>query len=135
MMGSGRRRDRGETLIEFAFASVMFFMLLFGTIEFGIAVFRYNMVADLAQEGARYASVHGNKSSAPVTAAGVETYVQGRALGITVTVPSPPTSNPSTLNAGDTVTVKVQTTFTPLTALIPTPTLSLSSTSQMVMTR
>ena len=63
---SRRRRmgdDRGENLIEFALVSTIFFMTLFGTIIFGIGVWRYNMVADLAQEGARWASVHGSTSA------------------------------------------------------------------------
>ena len=63
---AGRRRrmgdDRGENLVEFALASTVFFMTLFGIIIFGIGVWRYNMVSDLAQEGARWASVHGSTS-------------------------------------------------------------------------
>jgi Flp pilus assembly protein TadG len=62
------RDNRGQSLVEFAFASIVFFMMLFGIVEFGIAVWRYNMVADLAQEGARWASVRGSDSDAPATA-------------------------------------------------------------------
>ena len=52
--------DRGENIIEFALASTVFFTTIFGIIIFGIGVWQYNMVSDLAQEGARWASVHGS---------------------------------------------------------------------------
>ena len=71
--------DRGENLVEFALASTVFFMTLFGTIIFGIGVWQYNMVSDLAQEGARWASVHGSSSASPAGQAAVQTYVQSRA--------------------------------------------------------
>ena len=105
---AGRRRrmgdDRGENLVEFALASTVFFMTLFGTIIFSIGVWRYNMVADLAQEGARWASVHGSTSALPADQADVQTYVQSRAR-FPVTV----TTTPATVGAsGSFVTVRVQ---------------------------
>lgn len=132
------RDERGDVLIEFALSSVVFFMTLFGILEFGQAVWRYNLVANLAQEGARWASVRGSGASGgmtPASAADVQTFVRARALGLAVTAPTPPTSNPSTLNAGDQVVVKVQTTFTPLTTLIPHSAITLSATSKMIMAR
>jgi hypothetical protein len=117
---------------------VLFFMTLFGILEFGQAVWRYNMIANLAQEGARWASVRGAGASGgmtPASAADVQTFVRARSVGIPVTAPTPPTSNPSALSAGDEVVVKVQTTFTPLTTLIPHSTITLSATSKMIMAR
>ena len=68
---AGRRRrmgdDRGANLVEFALASTIFFMTIFGVLGFGVAVWRYNMVADLAQEGARWAAVRGSSTAAPAT--------------------------------------------------------------------
>jgi Flp pilus assembly protein TadG len=127
--------ERGQTLVEFALASLLFLATLFGTIQFGLAVWRYNMVSNLAQEGARWASVHGKNSGSPKTAADIQTYVQSRAVGLPVTVPAPPTSNPSALVAGETVTVKVETTFQPLTRVIPNASLTLHSTVKMVVAR
>jgi Flp pilus assembly protein TadG len=126
---------RGETLIEFALSLTLFFAAVFGTIGFGLAVWRYNMVSNLAQEGARWAAVHAKNSGSPKTAGDIEAYVQARAVGLPVTVPSPPTSDPSTLVAGQSVTVKVQTTFRPFTRLIPAPSMTLHSTAQMIVTR
>jgi Flp pilus assembly protein TadG len=133
---SGRKRvrdNRGQSLVEFAFAAIVFFMMVFGIIEFGITVWRYNMVADLAQEGARWASVRGSDSDAPASAADVRTFVISRAVGIPVTVTTTPA--PSTLAAGATVTVVVQTTYTPLTQLLPQTTMNLQSTARMIMSR
>jgi len=54
--------ERGETLIEFALSLFVFLMLVVGTLEFGLLVWHYNMTADLAQEGARWAAMHGKNS-------------------------------------------------------------------------
>ena len=79
----------GQTLVEFALASVLFFITIFGTIEYGRGVWEYNMISDLAQEGARWASVHGSSSSSPASCSGtgqtVQSYVQSRSPGFTVT--------------------------------------------------
>src|SRR5262252_3023122 len=86
--------ESGQTLVEFALASLLFFTVLFGTIEFGLMVWRYNMLSDLAQEGARWASVRGATSfSIPYAQASkknVEDYVKGRAVGMAVTVTTAP---------------------------------------------
>jgi Flp pilus assembly protein TadG len=108
--------------------------VLFGTIEFGIAIWRYNMAADLAQEGARWASVHGIRSLSPASTADVQTFVQSRSPGFTVTVTTTPAA-PSTLAPGQLVTVNVQASYTPLTGLLPQGTMTLQSTATMTMSR
>ena len=132
---AGRRRrmgdDRGENLVEFALASTVFFMTLFGIIIFGIGVWQYNMVADLAQEGARWASVHGSTSASPADQAAVQTYVQSRApFNVTVT------TTPTTVGAsGSTVTVRVQHSFNTLIPLLPGGPLNLLSDARMIVSR
>jgi Flp pilus assembly protein TadG len=130
-----RKSERGETLVEFALASTIFFMTIFGTVEFGLAVWQYNIMADLAQEGARYATVHGKNSSTPASSGDVQTYVRARALGMgsSVTVTASPA--PSSLDAGDTVTVAVSKPFRPLTGFVPNTTLTLGSTAKMIVAR
>jgi Flp pilus assembly protein TadG len=54
-----RPRRRGTHLIECAVIFPLLFVLLLGLIIGGLGVFRYQEVASLAREGARYASVHG----------------------------------------------------------------------------
>jgi Flp pilus assembly protein TadG len=148
-MNPGRRRaEAGQALIEFALAAAIFFMTILGLVSFGIAVFRYNLVADLAQEGARWASVRGSGHDTLVSAASesdVQTYVQGRALGLSVTVHvytvnssktcTATTVDPSALSEGTGFCVKVTNTFTLLTRYVPGGSMTLQSTAEMVMVR
>ena len=50
---------RGATLVEAAIVLPVFLLLVFGIIELGLAVARYNMLAEVARDGARMAIVHG----------------------------------------------------------------------------
>ncbi len=50
---------RGTTAVECSLVYPVLFLLLIGVIVGGLGVFRYQEVASLAREGARYASVHG----------------------------------------------------------------------------
>jgi Flp pilus assembly protein TadG len=52
-------RRRAATIVECAIIFPTFFLLLIGFIVAGLGVFRYQEVASLAREGARWASVHG----------------------------------------------------------------------------
>jgi Flp pilus assembly protein TadG len=128
------RDDRGQTLLEFALASVGFFILVFGTIEFGRAVWQYNMMSDLAQQGARWAAVHGSTSLSPASAADLQAFVQSRSPGFTVNVTAAP-QNPSAAFPGGIIVVQVDSSFSPLTALVPAATLNLTSTARMTVFR
>ena len=59
-----------QPVVEFALSVIVFLMLLFGMIGFGVAVYDYNFVSDAAREGARYASVHGKDGLSPLTTTG-----------------------------------------------------------------
>jgi Flp pilus assembly protein TadG len=52
---------RGATAVEFAVTCPIVFLLLLGTMVGGLGVFRYQQTAELAREGARWASVHGGQ--------------------------------------------------------------------------
>jgi Flp pilus assembly protein TadG len=54
-----QRKRPGVTVVECAVIFPVVFLLLLGTIVAGLGVFRYQEIAALAREGARYASVHG----------------------------------------------------------------------------
>lgn len=132
---TGWQRDqRGQSLVEFALGSVVFFSLIFGIIQFGRAVFQYNTVSSLAQEGARWASVRGSTSDSPATAAQLQSYVEGRSPGFSVTVTSTP-ANPSAAAPGTLVSVRVVSSFDPAVNLIPSATLNLESTAKMIVSR
>lgn len=50
---------RGASVVEMAVVAPLVFALTIGVILGGLGVFRYNQVAGLAREGARWASVRG----------------------------------------------------------------------------
>ncbi len=61
MSGAVQKRRCGTTTIEFAITCPIVFFLIFAIIVGGLGVFRYQEVAALAREGARWASVHGGQ--------------------------------------------------------------------------
>lgn len=56
---SGRHRRKGAALVEFAIVGPLLLLLLIGFAVLATGVFRYQQIAYLAREGARYASTHG----------------------------------------------------------------------------
>ena len=60
-----KRRESGQALVEFALVSIVFFIIVFGTIDVGQAVWNYNTLAQATREGTRYAIVHGAASTDP----------------------------------------------------------------------
>ena len=125
------KQERGETLVEFALSFALFLATVFGTMVLGLAVFRYNMISNLAQEGARRASVCGMHTGLSSGDCNIPSFVQARAGGIpldSVTV-NPPLSG---LDAGEAVTVQVRSTFVPMTRILPVPSLTLTSSATMI---
>jgi Flp pilus assembly protein TadG len=82
-----RGRRRGATLVEFALVLPVLLLLLLGTIIGALGVFRYQQVASMAREAARYAVVHGGQYSqeqtkALTTAQNIfDNVIKGRAVG------------------------------------------------------
>jgi len=68
----------GQAIVEFALVATVFFILLFGIIEFSRLMFMYHHVGNAAREGSRYASVHGSDSLANATPAAIENYIKSR---------------------------------------------------------
>jgi Flp pilus assembly protein TadG len=60
MIAAGRPR-RGTTVVEAAVVVPVTIMILLAIIVGGFGVFRYQEVAELAREGARYAAVRGTR--------------------------------------------------------------------------
>lgn len=65
-------------MVEFAVVAAVFFALLIGVIEAGLATWQKNSTAADAREGARYAAVHGYRSGSPTTAAAVRAHVKSK---------------------------------------------------------
>jgi Flp pilus assembly protein TadG len=53
-----RSDDRGQGLVEFSLAIIIFLAILMGVIDFGQAIYKFNGVSQAAREIARVTSVH-----------------------------------------------------------------------------
>lgn len=53
-----RKNERGASVAEFAIVALIFFILIFGIIEFGRMLYTHNALADATRRGARYAVLH-----------------------------------------------------------------------------
>lgn len=79
--------DAGSSIVEFAFVAPVFLILLFGIVDFGRALFDYDLVANAARLGARYAIVHGATCNNPavtctMTPISLQTYVTKVSPGV-----------------------------------------------------
>lgn len=138
----------GAVTVESAFAYSIMFMLLIGLLVGGMGVFRFQEVAALAREGARYASVHGKQYQQETGKAAAteddifKTVIYPKAVGLdrsrlksTVTWKS--SNRPLTVTTdvarpvGNTVTVRVTYQWLPELLFGSTIQLSSSSTAQI----
>jgi len=123
-------------MAEFALVLTPCLTLFFGIINFALALYCYDFVCYSAQQAVRYATVHGSTATTPVSAAGVQTYVDGlvvdvlKTSSLTVTTTWAPNNNP-----GSVVTVVVTYNYPPLTSLVSSVTISLTRTAAMVITQ
>ena len=68
-----RRRDqRGQSIVEFALILPIFLLVLISVFDLGHVVWANDNLSNAAREAARYAIVHGEKSSCPVGPGGPE---------------------------------------------------------------
>jgi Flp pilus assembly protein TadG len=111
-----RRNRRGAAAVEFAFVAPVFFVFVFGMIEYGRMVMVQQVLTNAAREGARIGVLDGSTTSQVTTA--VNTYLSNSTIsGATVTVnPSPPSS----AGYGQPVTVTVSISFNQVSWL-PSP--------------
>lgn len=123
----------GAELVEFALMSMAFFVVVFGTLEFGRMIWQDNVVASAAKDGARWASVRGAASGTPATVDSVRTYVQSRTVGLPVTVNT--FWDPGDMLPGSVVTVRVTGSFQSIIPILPQDLITLSSTAQMLIAR
>jgi Flp pilus assembly protein TadG len=55
---NSKKAQLGATMAEFAVVASVFFMIVFGIIEFGRLLYTHNALTDAARRGARYAVLH-----------------------------------------------------------------------------
>ena len=116
--GLFRKQRRGAAAVEFAVVAPVFFLLVFGMIEYGRMVMVQQIIVNSAREGCRAAVLDGSTSS------GVKsTVVTAMASGnITITTSNVTINPPSPADAefGDPVTVTVTVPFNQVSWL-PSP--------------
>lgn len=140
-------------MIEMGLCLTALFFMIFGIVEYSNINYANNFCAYAAQQGVRYASVHGSGSASPLATSPspcgtsctnassgdpTTTYVQGLAVAMNtsnLTVTTTWTSSSGNANAaGGTVAVKVAYSYSPLltlvTAALPSP-FVMSSTATM----
>jgi len=146
------RAEAGTSIVEFAMASTILFALVFGLLAICLALYSYNVVSEAAREATRYAIVRGSAcNSFPncnIDQAGLQTYVQRIGFpGISpssLTVAASATSATGTIctptlkpcnKPGNPVKVTVTYTFPLVIPFVPRRILTMSSTSQMVISQ
>ena len=91
-------RERGSALLEYAFAMVITFVLIFGMIDFALALYSYHFVSEAAREATRFASVRGHYCSPDATPCQADAGdIQDFVMGI---VPAGIDPNQVTVNPG-----------------------------------
>jgi Flp pilus assembly protein TadG len=151
--------DCGSGLVEFAIVFLMFMAMILGIIDFGRALYTYHFLSNVTREATRWAAVNGLTCNSdgscdglgymntnPASATDVQTYVTNHTppgidtSKITTNVTWPvnadsPTicSTPATANSrGCTIQVQTSYVFGFLFPFVHNGTMTLSSTSQMI---
>ncbi len=134
------RTERGQSLVEFSLAAMIFIVIILGVVEVGRAVWSYNTLASAAREGSRYAMVHGSSAAAGSGPAGNDAKVQAAVMkyasalapsGLTVTSAWPDGNNAAGSRVKVTATYKFGTVFSKLLGVSP---ITMTSTSTMTIT-
>lgn len=152
----GLMDDTGSALVEMALSSTVLFAMFFGVFEMSMASYTYHYVSDAAREGSRYAIVRGSTSckNNGITGCGattdtIATYVKGLRypgikssnMTVTTTYYIPSTGTPTTWTLCSTapcnkpgylVKVNVVYAFPFSVPFLPSRTINVGSTSQMV---
>ena len=117
-----RRLARGKRLgaaaVEFAVVAPLFFLLVFGMVEFGRMVMIQQVITNASREGARKAVLDGATSSNVKSS--VVTYMSNGGVTIATSNVTVNPTDPSTATAGSPVTVTVSVPFSQVSWL-PSP--------------
>lgn len=142
------RRERGSSLPETAILLGILLVMVFGIVDFGRAMYTYAFVAQLARQGARWASVRGSQCSlltdCNASSTQIQSYVQSLSEGLTTfsSITAQATWPASTCPPGESgktpgcaVSVTVSYPFYFVTPMLPKSEIKMSSTSQMVISQ
>jgi len=133
---AARLNEVGSALLEFGLVIGIFFMFVFGVMDFGRALYTYHFVSNAACEATRYAIVRGSSSTQPVTSTDIENYVKSITpegidpANLVVSTIWSPNDSP-----GSTVRVQVSENFRFMTPVLAGYEMNLSDSSQMVISQ
>jgi Flp pilus assembly protein TadG len=113
-----RGKRFGAAAVEFAIVAPLFFLLVFGMVEFGRMVMIQQVITNASREGARKAVLDGASSSSVKSA--VVTYMANGGVTIATSNVTIDPSDPTTAAAGSPVTVTVSVPFSQVSWL-PSP--------------
>lgn len=112
------RKRLGAAAVEFALVAPLFFLLVFGMVEFGRMVMIQQVITNASREGARMAVLDG--ASASSVKSSVVTYMANGGVTISTSDVTINPSDPTTAAAGNPVTVTVSLPFSQVSWL-PSP--------------
>lgn len=72
-------KQSGQALVEFALTSLIFLVIVFGTLDFGRAIYQYSQLHNAVREGARVAKVE------PGDTAAIRAKVKDAGVGLNLT--------------------------------------------------
>ena len=132
---SGRKgREAGQSMLEFALAAIIFLTLLLNIMNMGYAIYCYHTISNAAREAVRYAIVRGPNSTTPATIAQIQQIAVNSAIGVNLSTSNVTVSWPSDPRLTSQKDVKVVVNF-PYNLIMPPVNVTLSSTSQMLVSR
>lgn len=137
-----RRREEGQALIEFALVAPVLMLIIFGIVDLALGLNYQNDNTNLANVAARYATVIGSASSAPVcngsATTDVYTFIQceaksdSAALGNGVGVCVTDETSSGSYAVGDAVKITVEYPFQ-FMSLVTSMSVNIESSSTMMM--
>src|SRR5258708_21864533 len=141
IIADSRKRLRasctGQAATEFAMIATVLFLLTFGVMMLGSAVYSYNTISNAAREAVRYAAVHSSSSAAPATDSQIEQVALDYAQGVNLALTDVHVTWPPDPNKGMRSDAQVQISYTynlkiPFMSAVALP---LSSTSRMLVSQ
>jgi Flp pilus assembly protein TadG len=135
------RKRRGAAAVEFAIVAPLFFLLVFGMLEFGRMVMVQQILTNASREGARKAVLDGSTATDVYNT--VTTYMSDANITVTTGNITINPTNPASAAYGDPVTVTVSVPFSQVSWLpasvlldfLPTGQTDITLTARTVMRR
>jgi Flp pilus assembly protein TadG len=134
----GTRRDKGQSIVEFALIFPVLIILLIAIFDLGRLVFAYNDITNAARQGARTAIVDQGGSAAENRVIGMGTSLNLTATDVDITyIEADGTDCPTPKTLACQVVVTVRYAWTPITPVIGNIVgpMTVTATSQMPIER